>query len=152
MYYPLPQVCCYIMYNVRTGHKAHTRPPTPLQLNLDSCTSPPLSTLARNSFHNTWSFLRGSLKAPHSAVNSAWEREGCPMAVSPCLKREQLMEPERRGSKSWKCSDTCNGGGGKGRGISCFNLDKPFKCTHTHCISCFNLDYISSPPLLSPSP
>ena len=28
------------------------------------------------------------------------------MAVSPCLKREQLMEPERRGSKSWKCSDT----------------------------------------------
>ena len=44
------------------------------------------------------------------------------MAVSPCLKREQLMEPERRGSKSWKCSDTCIGGewrGGereKGRG------------------------------------
>ena len=34
-----------------------------------------------------------------------------PMEVSPCLKREQLMEPERRGSKSRKCSDTCVGGG-----------------------------------------
>ena len=36
------------------------------------------------------------------------------MKVSPCLKWEQLMEPERRGSKSRKCSDTCTGGGGGG--------------------------------------
>ena len=43
------------------------------------------------------------------------------MKVSPCLKREQLMEPERRGSKSRKCSDTCTWGrwgrrGGEGEG------------------------------------
>ena len=37
------------------------------------------------------------------------------MAVNPCLKREQLMEPERRGSKSWKCSETCVGEGREGR-------------------------------------
>ena len=66
----------------------------------------PLSTSARNLFQSTWSFFFGSQYIWQRAVNSPSVRSECLMEVRPCLNRDTPMEPDRKGSKSSKCSET----------------------------------------------